>query len=137
MSRYISDTQREIIADRAFHRCEYCLIPEANAFYAFQVDHIISLKHGGLTELENLAYSCSICNRNKGSDLGTFLENPEEIIRFFNPRKDQWINHFRVTKAGLIHPRTPIGAATIKIFGFNHPDSIVERKLLISIGEYP
>ena len=79
----------------------------------------------------------AICNRNKGSDLGTILDNSEEIIRFFNPRKDKWHNHFKVTEDGMLHPKTLIGEATIKIFGFNHPDSIIERQLLISVGLYP
>jgi hypothetical protein len=46
-------------------------------------------------------------------------------------------NHFKVTEDGMLHPKTLIGEATIKIFGFNHPDSIIERQLLISVGLYP
>jgi len=42
MSRYVSDALRLLVAERANHRCEYCFIPEANSFYNFQVDHIVS-----------------------------------------------------------------------------------------------
>ena len=137
MSRYISDPLRQLVAERANHRCEYCLIPEANSFYNFQVDHIISLKHGGQTKEGNLAFACSLCNRSKGSDLGTVLEGESAIVRFYNPRKDKWTDHFAWEEDGLILSKTSIGGATIKIFGFNHPDSVLERKLLISAGLYP
>lgn len=136
MSRYISESLRRLVAERSGYRCEYCLIPESNSFYSFQVDHIISIKHGGKSVAENLAFACIICNRNKGSDLGTILEQSENIIRFFNPRKDQWTDHFEVSDKGLLHPKTLIGEATIKILDLNHPDSVVERRLLISIGRY-
>lgn len=137
MSRYISESLRRLVAERAGYRCEYCRIPESNSFYSFQVDHVISIKHGGKTEADNLAFACSICNRNKGSDLGTILGRSEDIIRFVNPRKDGWREPFEVTGEGLLNSKTQIGEATIKIFGLNHPDSIIERRLLLSIGLYP
>lgn len=137
MSRYVSDALRRLVAERAGHRCEYCLIPEENSFYDFQVDHIISVKHGGKSEAENLAYACVICNRNKGSDLGTILDKSEEIVRFYHPRKDQWADHFEVTSEGVLQAKTSIGAATIKILGLNHADSIIERRVLIAVGLYP
>ena len=62
---------RQTIADRAESLCEYCLIAEADTFYGDQIDHIISLKHGGSSETDNLAYACSLCNRAKGSDVGS------------------------------------------------------------------
>lgn len=137
MSRYISESLRQEVGKRAGFRCEYCRISEANAFYSFQVDHIISLKHGGKTEQENLALACSICNRNKGTDLGTIIEGNDSLIPFFNPRKEIWDHHFEVEKSGEILPLTSIGKATIQILGFNHPDSVLERKLLIITGEFP
>jgi hypothetical protein len=137
VSRYITEALRREVAERANYKCEYCLIPESNSFYAYQIDHIISVKHGGKSERENLAFACPICNRNKGSDLGTVLEQSEDIIRFYNPRKDKWADHFEVSDDGILFPKTLIGEATIKIFGFNHPDSIIERQLLISVGLYP
>ncbi len=51
----ISSQIREKIAKDANYRCEYCLIPEKFLATTFHVDHIISLKHGGLTIIENLA----------------------------------------------------------------------------------
>jgi hypothetical protein len=50
MARWISAELRQTIADRANHLCEYCLIAEADTFYGCEVDHIISLKHGGSSD---------------------------------------------------------------------------------------
>jgi hypothetical protein len=93
------------------------------------------LKHEGPTALDNLAYSCLICNSNKGSDVGTFLLPNQSFIRFFNPRKDQWADHFELSGAYLI-PKTEIGEATVKIFQFNTPERIARREFLIAAGRY-
>lgn len=137
MSRYISESLRRLIAERAKFRCEYCLVSESNSFYTFQVDHIKSIKHGGTSDPENLAFACIICNRNKGSDLGTMIGQADDLIRFFNPRKDKWSDHFEVTKSGVLNAKTPIGAATIKVFDLNHADSVSERKFLVAAKKYP
>ena len=133
MSRYISDTLRDFVANRADFRCEYCRIHSQNSFFAFHIDHIISLKHGGITSPDNLAYTCQICNLSKGSDIATFLENPTEPIRFFNPRMDYWTEHFFAHETGLLESKTDVGAATIKILDLNHPDSIIERREMIRL----
>lgn len=137
MSVYISDSIRNLVAERANYKCEYCKTSERNTFYKFQVDHIISLKHGGNSELLNLAYSCPICNRNKGSDLGTILKDGGPIIPFFNPRVEKWIENFDVLETGEIVGKSDSAKATLKIFGINHPDSLIERAILLQIGLFP
>lgn len=136
MSRYISDNLRSSIALKAQFRCEYCHIHENDQFFTFQVDHIISLKHGGQTEFNNLAYTCSVCNQNKGSDLGTYLTNSKRLIRLFHPRKDSWSTHFKV-EFGEIIPKTLIGEATIKVLDMNNIDRIILRQALFDEGRYP
>ena len=79
MSRYISDEVRQLVANRANFCCEYCLFPEIHSFFSFHIDHIISVKHIGMTELENLAYACPYCNRNKGSDIASVLLPQREV----------------------------------------------------------
>lgn len=136
MSRYIPDNLRLTIAVNAEFRCEYCRIHEDDQFYTFQVDHIISLKHGGTTELNNLAYTCSLCNQNKGSNLGTFLPNSKRLIRLFHPRKDKWATHFSID-FGEIIPKTLIASATIKVLDLNNVDRIILRQALMEEGRYP
>jgi hypothetical protein len=134
MSRYISDLMRRKVAKRANFRCEYCLIPESRSFYTFHIDHIISRKHNGVTELNNLAYSCQICNLNKGTDIATFVHDLSKPIRFYNPRTDEWHQHFETDSSVLLIGKTEIALATIKILDLNHPDSIIERLEMLKIG---
>lgn len=136
MSGYVSDEVRRFVADRAGHRCEYCHIHENDTFFGCQVDHIISLKHSGPTETNNLAYACSFCNRFKGSDVASVSKMTAELVRFFNPRTDRWADHFRLN-GSLIESLTDIGEATSRILRFNDLDRVLEREALVTIGRYP
>jgi hypothetical protein len=135
MTRWISTELRQTIADRAKQLCEYCLIAEADTFYGCEVDHIISLKHGGSSDADNLAYACAFCNRAKGSDVGS-ISASGEFTRFFNPRIDHWSDHFRL-EGSLIQPLTTIGEVTARIFGFNDSARLHERDEMIRFGKYP
>jgi HNH endonuclease len=137
MSKNIPNSIRLNVFARAEHRCEYCQILAEDSFYGFQIDHIFSRKHGGLTELINLALACPDCNRNKGTDLGTFLIDFNNLVRFFNPRLDDWNHHFTGFDTGLIEAKTPIAEATVKILDINHPDRIIERALLFRLERWP
>jgi len=132
----ISKSLRSLVASRADQLCEYCLIHEDDTFFGCEVDHIISLKHGGPTEEGNLAFACLFCNRHKGTDVGSILTETGEFIRFFNPRQDNWSRHFRLEGA-LIQPVSDIGKVTVTILGFNTSERILERETLISLGRYP
>ena len=81
-----------------------------------------------------MAYACPLYNIKKGSDIATFLKNPNVLVRFFNPRTDLWDEHFSVETTGVIIAKTSIGEATIKIFTSNHIDSIIERAEMIRFG---
>lgn len=136
MSRNIPASLRSEVARRANFRCEYCLTSEADSVVTFEVDHIFSRKHGGPTVLENLAYTCIICNRSKGSDIATADYRQRKLTPLFNPRSDQWSDHFEIDD-GEILGKTAIGNATIKVLELNAPDRIIERRLQIESGSYP
>jgi len=53
-----------------------------------EVDHVIAEKHGGLTEPDNLALSCTLCNKHKGSDLTSIDPETGDIVPLYHPRKD-------------------------------------------------
>jgi hypothetical protein len=127
---------RQAVAVRAHHVCEYCLIGEEDAFFRFQIEHIISRKHGGSSELENLALACVFCNRYKGSDIASLKPETNELIRFYNPRTDRWREHFRPNEA-IIEPLSEIGEATIRILQMNYDEQILERQVLHRRGRYP
>ena len=127
MSRYIAESVRQMVAQRANYCCEYCHIHQHEVFYPFHIDHIISLKHGGVTESNNLVYSCFPCNLNKGSDVGTFLLPQQVFIRLFNPRSDRWEEHFGID-SGRMYDKISIGQATIKLLKMNEIERIIERR---------
>ena len=102
----------------------------------FEIDHIISLRHGGLSDPENLAFSCLYCNQNKAADIGTMLLPSEIFIRFFNPRKDGWNDHFEIS-GSLILPKTEVGESTIKMLRINDVERIIERQTWLDAGLFP
>lgn len=132
---YIGAELRRQVIQRAANCCEYCLIHEDDTFFGCQIDHIISEKHGGTTDSENLALACSFCNWHKGSDIGS-LTIDGLYIRFFNPRTDYWLDHFSLQNS-VIEPISPIDAVTAKIFQFNTNERIIERQSLMEVGLYP
>ncbi len=136
MSSYVSAELRRLVATRANYRCEYCLLHETDTFFGCEIDHVISSKHGGATTADNLAYACMICNRRKGSDLGSILWRTGALVRFFNPRIDSWADHFALAGAH-VRPQTEIGEVTARIFEFNSAERLLERAELISLGRYP
>lgn len=133
---YISLKVRNFVAIRAEFRCEYCLIHEDDTFFGCEIDHIVSKKHGGSNDPENLAYACLFCNRHKGTDIGSVHPKTGELVRFFNPRKDHWHKHFQLTGV-TITPLTDIGEITSRLFAFNIGERLLERDALISSGSYP
>jgi hypothetical protein len=110
------------------------LIHQSDTHLGCQVDHVVSEKHGGATEADNLAFSCALCNRAKGTDLGSRTV-AGEFVRFFNPRADRWEDHFHL-QGSMFAPKTAIGEVTIKILQLNATERIMERDLLMRIGRY-
>jgi len=133
---YLNKSLRQLVIDRSDHLCEYCLIHDDDTVLGCAIDHIISLKHGGPNTADNLAYACVFCNRYKGSDVGSMIWETQEFVRFYNPRRDLWSEHFQldgVTIAAL----SSIGEVTARILGFNDRERLLERQVLIDRGRYP
>jgi hypothetical protein len=136
MSRKIPTSLRKLVAERASFRCEYCRVGESDSNFAFHIEHIISRQHGGSDHSDNLAYSCSICNWKKGSNIASILEEGGVLIPLFNPRKQNWFDHFAI-EDGFIVPKTPAGAVTISLLELNFPDKIIERLELAEAKRWP
>ena len=132
----VSIKTRSKVAKRAAFRCEYCRLHEEDGFLAFEIDHIISKKHGGGNEIGNLAFACPQCNAHKGSDIATTGDSYLEIITLFHPRLQNWDEHFSIVD-GRIEPKTKTGKATIKILHFNSPDRVYQRTLLFDAKRWP
>ncbi|WP_414530194.1 HNH endonuclease [Nodularia chucula] len=130
---YIGAALRQQVYARAEGCCEYCLIPNIATFSVHEIDHIITEKHGGLTEAENLALACTLCNKHKGSDLASIDPETGDISTLYHPRQDLWHEHFQIKDAEFI-PLTAKGRVTIRLLQLNHRDRIEERQLLLQAG---
>lgn len=125
---------RQLVAERARYCCEYCLIPEWMSLAPHEIDHIIAIKHGGSSTLDNLAYSCAICNKRKGSDIASYDRATERIVPLFHPRRDRWRDHFHLDGV-MITPKTDRGRVTVQLLLLNRATRLAERTLLIQAGE--
>ena len=123
---------RSAVAIRAQQRCEYCQLPEEYSFSSYEVDHIIAEQHGGETELKNLSYACMICNRKKGPNLTSIDPQTDEITILFNPRTQQWSEHFHLNKNGTLTGQTAAGRTTISLLKLNDSERVHERVGLIT-----
>jgi hypothetical protein len=136
VARDIGERLRADVARRAEFRCEYCHIHEDDAGFPHQIDHIVSRKHGGPSNLDNLAYACVLCNRHKGSDIASIDPDTGAAVSLFNPRRDRWPDHFRLN-GDFIVSCTPTGSATIRLLRLNAAPRLAERRLLQTLGRYP
>ena len=122
---------REAVAERARHRCEYCRLPEfADPHQAFHLEHIVPRQHGGDDMLENLAWSCSRCNRRKGTNLATIDASSGELVVLFHPRTQAWDEHFVFSEA-RIFGLTAIGRVTVRLLDMNAHHRVQLRRELI------
>lgn len=133
---YIPDNLRQEVRERAGYQCEYYLLHESDSIYSHEVDHIIAEKHRGETISNNLCYACLDCNRNKGSDFGSFDPETDEVVLLYNPRRDTWSDHFELDGAKII-PRTATGRITEFVLKLNAPKRLSNRELLVKCGRYP
>lgn len=127
---------RRFVIERARQCCEYCLLHQDYTDFSHQVDHIIALKHKGLTVIENLALACLEYNLNKGSDLATIDPLTGAVALLFHPRQQNWLEHFALAGDTIIG-LTPTGRATAALLQFNVPARIAERSRLIALGLFP
>jgi 5-methylcytosine-specific restriction endonuclease McrA len=130
MSDYVPAGLRRLARDRAECYCEYCKIHEDDAFLPHEPDHIIATKHRGETEETNLAWTCFVCNRAKGSDLSSIDVETGQLVRLFNPRIDNWDDHFVLERDGRISAHTDVGRVTEFLLKLNQPKSVEIRRVL-------
>ena len=110
--------------------CEYCLISDEICLAKHQIDHVIAEKHGGLTVESNLALSCTVCNKFKGSDISSIDGETDEIVPLFNPRKHIWHEHF-IIENGYFIGLTSNARATIRLLQLNNLARVEERRIFL------
>ncbi len=126
---YIPAALRRLIEERANRLCEYCLLPADITFFPHEIDHVIAEKHGGETNADNLAFTCWRCNRHKGSDLGSFDPDTGAFSFLFNPRTQQWDEHFKFEELQIVG-LTSEGRTTARLLQLNSDERLTERQRL-------
>jgi 5-methylcytosine-specific restriction endonuclease McrA len=129
---------RERVADRARHRCGYCLTAEAIVGTPMEVDHIIPEALGGTSDEDNLWLACSLCNDHKNDRIVALDAETGELVRLFDPRRDAWSEHFAWTQEGdRVVGLTAKGRATVTALNLNRPSLVKARQLWVSVGWHP
>ena len=118
---------RRQVAHRAGFCCEYCGISEEQTALGCHIDHVISVKHGGSSDVSNLAYACTFCNWYKGSDIAS-LDDAGALVPLFHPRRQEWAAHFALVGV-VIQARTAVAEATVRLLRLNAPERLLERAL--------
>ncbi|MDX2240516.1 MAG: HNH endonuclease signature motif containing protein [Leptolyngbyaceae cyanobacterium bins.302] len=139
----ISKELREQVRTRANYLCEYCHSSEVASAARFEIDHIQPRSLGGIDTFENLALARQRCNSYRYNFTQGIDPESQIEVTIFNPRLEQWNDHFIWEKGGLvICGQTSIGRATCDRLDLNdqfHNDSAIvkARRLWIQGGWHP
>lgn len=117
---------RQLVRDRAKHCCEYCGRTQASSTFPLQIEHVIPKKHGGSDAEWNLALACLDCNLAKGPNLAGREPGNEQLIPLFNPRTQDWIEHFE-RRGVLILGTSRVGRVTASVLNFNAEARLAQR----------
>lgn len=82
----------EVVRQRAQFQGEYCHYSELLSSAPLSIDHIQPQSLDGTDDLENLALACRRCNERRYNF--TTGVDPETEVALFNPRQQQWSDHF-------------------------------------------
>lgn len=126
------------IAERAGHRCEYCLAPEDMFNFPFEVEHVIPPNRGGPDDDGNLALACRACNVFKGDAVEAADPETGTTVPLYHPRRDTWSGHFRfVNDTGGIIGLTHVGRASVERLKMNSAAQRTARLRWARLGWYP
>src|SRR5687767_9387889 len=124
---YISRALRQLVTTRAHGLCEYCQTSQAIVI-EMEIDHIVPEVAGGVTEGENLCLACISCNTCKRDYQSGIDPQSGEDVLLFNPRKQQWHEHFHWSDDGAqIVGTTSTGRATVSRLQMNR-DIVVRAR---------
>jgi 5-methylcytosine-specific restriction endonuclease McrA len=136
---YISPEIEQRVRKAAKNRCGYCLSPQHLVMARLEIEHIIPLAKGGSNDEDNIWLACPLCNRYKGDKTTAVDPETGEVVPLFNPRTQNWFNHFRWTEDGLyIVGLTAIGRATVAALHLDDdPDALIVRGYWVLAGWHP
>ncbi len=111
---------RRLVRQRSRYLCEYCHSPEYLSPDRFTIDHILPQSKGGSDEDQNLALACHRCNERHYNFTTGLDPKTNKEVPLFNPRQQQWSDHFLWTSDGIrILGTTAIGRGTCNRLDLN------------------
>ncbi|MFQ5751541.1 MAG: HNH endonuclease [bacterium] len=133
---YIPGNLRRRVIRRAKSRCEYCGLSQEGQEATFHVDHVIPVNAGGKTVFDNLALACVSCSLRKAARLTAVDPQSKKEVHLYNPRHDNWNEHFKWQGARLVG-LTATGRATVAALDMNRPIVLAIREEEAEIGRHP
>jgi len=104
----------------------------------FTIDHVVPLAQEGRDDPDNLALACFHCNRKKSDRLTASDPETSRKVDLFNPRCDNWGEHFAWSADGLqIVGVTATGRATVEALALNRERVINIRAADRMVGRHP
>jgi hypothetical protein len=114
------------VRKRAKDQCEYCRLSQQWQEATFHVDHVKPRSLGGKMTPGNLALACVSCSLRKSARAVANDPKTGKSVKLFNPRQDEWEDHFLFLPSYRIRGLTERGRATIKALGMN-------RRVIVAI----
>lgn len=112
-------------------RCGYCGVHESEAATELEVDHFQPRSAGGTSDIDNLVYCCTACNRLKGSFwAGVDIDTSRRLL---HPRRDDLAAHLRVSADGLMIALTATGEFHLERLHLNRPPLVALRRRRIEV----
>lgn len=135
---YLSETVRLRVRQRAGNRCEYCLSHQHYVLGRLQIDHVKPIARGGSDAAENLCLACELCNQYKWTKVDGVDPDTQSIVPLFNPRTQQWPEHFAWSEDGSeIKGLTACGRTTVQALELNNVLAVTVRRNWIRAGWHP
>lgn len=137
MSEHIPADLAAKMRQRARDTCEYCHLPQWSQEATFHFDHVHPLADGGHTVFSNLAMACVTCSLKKAARTHARDPRTGRLAPLFNPRRENWSDHFRWTPTWRIVGKTLTGRATIRALGMNREAVVKIRRAWAYLGLFP
>jgi hypothetical protein len=138
MSAYVPVDLQKQIRDQFTNCCAYCHTAENLTVAIFELEHIVPLKAGGETVVDNLCLACPTCNRYKATRQ-TFTDIATgQTVPLFHPQSQKWGDHFAWDEtATKLVGLTATGRATIAALRMNREQLVRVRRMWVKLGEHP
>jgi len=99
--------------------------------------HIEHIDPSGGDQPDNLALACANCNQIKGVATSATDPQTQQAVSLFNPRQQNWHEHFEWKDGISIHGLTPTGRATIERLKMNLDRIVEARRVWVRTGYHP